>query len=125
MAAVYLFELAHALPKDVYRAKNGYNHNRVHHTFVHLLGSDHFWHNALASVSMPDFYPEDVADIDALISMLEIERKGWHELLDTCVPVWHTLQHVILHNVQYHTELARMLTDAGHSPGDLVFCIRR
>lgn len=135
-----LLELARALPEDVYRAKNGYSHESMHNTFVHLLGADNFWRHVIADMPIPDLEPEDIAGIDALASMLEVERKGWHELLATfdsatllgpfdlqspygarVFPMWRPLQHLILHGMQHHTELARMLTEAGRLPGDIDF----
>lgn len=32
---------------------------------------------------------------------------------------WHILVHLLNHSTQHRTELARYLTDCGHSPGDL------
>ncbi len=34
-------------------------------------------------------------------------------------PFWHTLVHVVNHGTQHRSELARFLTDRGHSPGEL------
>lgn len=136
-----LLELARVLPEDVYRAKNSYSHNSIHETFSHLLGAALLWRNVIADT--PAIYPapEDIDGIDALASMLEIERKGWLELLATfdevtlfgtlerqspdgthyVFTIWKTLQHVILHGMQHHSELARMLTETGNSPGDIDF----
>lgn len=135
-----LLELARVLSEDVYRAKNRYSHESIHDTFVHLLGADHLWRNVIANTKPSIFGPEEVAGIDALPAMLAIERKGWRELLATLdetalfeaverqspegpvvFTIWQTVQHVILHGMQHHTELARMLTAAGHSPGDIDF----
>ncbi len=135
-----LLELARALPDDVYRATIGYSHGSIHNTFVHLLGADYLWRNAIAD--MPILFPEmeDIASIDAIAALLETERTGWLELLakfdeatllgtfksdspigPRVIPVWRTLQHVVLHTLQHQTEIARMLTEAGLSPGDIDF----
>ncbi|CAN5534693.1 hypothetical protein BH10CHL1_BH10CHL1_35790 [soil metagenome] len=135
-----MLELAHTLPEDVYYAKNDYGHDSIHNTFAHLLGATKFWRNVIADTLAPDFASEQITDIEALTAMLERERIGWPELLATfdevtllgtitrkspigtrVIPIWRTVQHVILHGVQHQTELARLLTEAGASPGDLDF----
>ena len=37
--------------------------------------------------------------------------------------LWHILWHIINHGTQHRSEAAIMLTDMGHSPGDLDFVI--
>jgi uncharacterized damage-inducible protein DinB len=34
---------------------------------------------------------------------------------------WQMLQHLLLHSMQHRSEAALMLTDYGHSPGDIDF----
>jgi uncharacterized damage-inducible protein DinB len=34
---------------------------------------------------------------------------------------WRVLQHVVLHGMQHHAEIAQLLTDGGQSPGDIDF----
>ena len=135
-----LLALARALPDDVYRAKKGYSHDSIHNTFFHLLSADYLWRNAIANMPILFPEPEDNTSIDAIAALLETERKGWQELLATfdeatllgtfksdspigprVIPLWRTLQHVVLHTMQHQTEIARMLTEAGLAPGDIDF----
>jgi len=135
-----LLALARALPEDIYRATNGYSHDSVHNTFAHLLGASQLWRNVIANREPSFSEAEDMADIDALVALFEIERTGWRELVATfdaetlfgtierqspfgtiVLTIWQTLQHVILHGMGHHTELARMLTEAGQSPNDIDF----
>jgi uncharacterized damage-inducible protein DinB len=137
-----LLELARALPEDVYRTAIGYSHASMHNTFAHIVGADTFWRAMITGTPILDREPEDIASIDALIAILEVERDGWHALLATFddvsvfgtiqrqtpwgaleLPIWQTLQHVILHGMQHLTELARMLTDAGQAPGEIDFLL--
>ena len=135
-----LLELARALPDDIYRAANGYSRDGIHNTFVHLLGASQLWRNVIADRAPAFSDAQDMADIDALVALFEIERNGWLELVATfdaealfgtierqspfgtiVLTIWQTLQHVILHGIGHHTELARMLTEAGQSPNDIDF----
>lgn len=135
-----LLELAHALPDDIYRATNGYSRDGIHNTFVHLLGASQLWRNVIANRAPSFSDAEETADIDALVALFEIERNGWRELVATfdaeslfgnierqspfgtiVLTIWQTLQHMILHGMAHHTELARMLTEAGQSPNDSDF----
>lgn len=135
-----LLELARVLPDDVYRAQINYSYASIHNTFAHLLSADQLWRNVIAGTPPSFLQAEEIANIDALVALFEIERHGWRELIATLdeetllssierqspfgtmvLPIWQTLQHVILHGMAHHTELARMLSEAGQSPGDIDF----
>lgn len=135
-----LLALARALPEDVYRARIDYSYESIHNTFSHLLSASQLWRNVIANTRPSLLRSEDIAGIDALASLFEIEHKGWQELIATfddatllgtierqtpfgsvVLTIWQTLQHVILHGMGHHTELARMLTEAGQSPKDIDF----
>ena len=134
-----LLTLARALPDELYHAQVGYSHGSIHDTFVHLLGADQLWRKVIAHLPNPEHLPA-CADIAAIDAWLAVERQGWDELLapfdgatlfetfaretpwgSHVFTLWTTLQHVILHGMQHHSELARMLTAVGHSPGDTDF----
>lgn len=136
-----LLDVARALPDARYCATNGYSRDGMHTTFAHLLSASQLWRNVIAGTPVPNL-GEDIADSDALASLFEVERTGWLELLatldeaallgtierqspwgDLVLPMWQTLQHVILHGVLHQAELARMLTDAGRAPGDIDFLL--
>jgi uncharacterized damage-inducible protein DinB len=55
------------------------------------------------------------AEIDEVISL--INRRG--ETLT--IPRWRVLQHVLLHGMQHHSELAQLLTARDQSPGNIDF----
>lgn len=139
-----LLELARVLPDDMYRAQINYSYASIHNTFAHLLSADQLWRNVIAGTPPSFLQAEEIADIDALVALFEIERHGWRELIATLdeetllssierqspfgtmvLPIWQTLQHVILHGMAHHTELARMLFEAGQSPGDIDFLFYR
>lgn len=135
-----LLALARALPAERYHAKIDYSYASMHNTFAHLLSASQLWRNVIAGTEPVFLESGDIADTDALAALFAIEHKSWHELIATfdaatllgtierqtpfgtmVLPIWQTLQHVILHGMVHHTELARMLTEAGHSPSDIDF----
>ena len=55
------------------------------------------------------------ADIDADIELADGRGVRWPR------PRWRILMHVLLHGMQHHADVARLLTDKGQSPGDIDF----
>ncbi len=133
-----LLELARSLPEKRFVAKNQYSSGGIQATFAHLLGADRFWRGVLSG-SME--IAEDILDetsLDGLIAWNESERVNWSkyiagldddklvERVERELPfgnfsftLGQAMQHVILHGLQHHTEIAQLLTEVGHSPGDV------
>jgi uncharacterized damage-inducible protein DinB len=80
----------------------------------------------------------DEASLAGLIAWNESERACWSEFIaelddgklaeryERDLPfgsfsftLGQAMQHAILHGHQHHTEIAQLLTEAGHSPGDV------
>lgn len=55
------------------------------------------------------------AEIENVISLTTLAGQVYP------VPRWRILQHLILHGMQHHTELAQLLTAKGQSFGDIDF----
>jgi uncharacterized damage-inducible protein DinB len=58
-------------------------------------------------------------EIEAEMSLTDRRGRLWE------IPRWRILQHVALHGMQHHAELAQLLTAAGQSPGDIDFIFYR
>jgi len=91
------------------------------------------------------FAPEAYPDLAAIRAGMADEAAAWASLTDGLsgaeieaeliltarlgrawpIPRWRVLQHQILQGMQHHAELARLLTEAGQSPGDLDFIFFR
>lgn len=141
-----LIDGAAALDEGAYREDPGYGHGSVHDLLFHLLQTDRGWRLGLeADATAERLDPADYPDLESLRSGFEAEEAAWDAYLATLTEeriagdidlvsptgrthtfaLWHVLQHLILHGMQHHTELAQQLTRHGHSPGNLDFIFYR
>jgi uncharacterized damage-inducible protein DinB len=108
-------------------------------SFVHLVTAERRWHQAWTGVPMEDrLTAEDLPTIDAVRAKWEplwAERRVFIESLkpeqlpqaftrtfrgqSQSTILWQAMVHVANHGTQHRSEIALMLTDLGHSPGDL------
>ena len=134
------------LAETDYFANPGYGRGSVHVLLFHLLATHYAWRTALETAQQPaPLLAEDFPDLAALRTGLEREQAAWQALLSkvsaeqiegeialttrrgrtSSVAYWRVLQHLILHGMQHHTELAQLLTAQGQSPGDIDFIFFR
>lgn len=141
-----LLDVATALAGEDYYAPSEFGHGSLHDLFFHLLRTDQGWRIALESgVQQPPLLPDDFPTLAALRTGFDAESSAWQNYLAALspqeiegtanlttrrgdrfpVPRWRVLQHLILHGMQHHTEIAHLLTARGHSPGDIDFIFYR
>jgi uncharacterized damage-inducible protein DinB len=137
-----ILELAAQLPEDDYRASTGYGRRSIHELLFHILNADRSWRIALESGRQPESLPgEEYQALATLQAGFKAEQQSWQALLESFtpeqiqavaelssrrgrtfpIPRWRVMQHVLLHGMQHHTELAQLLTEHGQSPGDIDF----
>jgi uncharacterized damage-inducible protein DinB len=137
-----LMDGAAKLSEADYRHNPGYGHGSLHDLLFHLLRTDVNWRRALETGrQLAPINPQDFPDLAALRAGFEAEQQAWQILLDgwraediagsvqltnwrgeaMTIPLWRVLQHVVLHGMQHHAELAQALTAKGQSPGNLDF----
>lgn len=137
-----LMECAAKLDVTAYRSNPGYGHGSIHVLLYHVLDTDVGWRGALESGKQnPPLRYKAYPDLESLQRAFEEEQRAWEALLDRLsdeeiegnvelkrrrggtvpVPRWRILQHVVMHGMQHHTEIAQLLTGRGESPGDLDF----
>ena len=137
-----LLECAARLDEPAYRDKPGYGHGSIHDVLFHLLRTDCGWRLALETgKQLSPAPPESYPTLESLRAGFEQEQSAWRALLEKysaaeiegeisltnwrgeilAMPLWRVLQHLILHGMQHHAELAQLLTAKGQSPGNIDF----
>lgn len=124
-----------------YTAQPGYGRGSIHDLFVHLLTADQAWRIALETGTQPPRLTLSIPDLAAVRAGFAAAQSSWETLLaglddgagaailqlktlrGDLFPIarWRVLQHLILHGMQHHTEIAQLLTAKGQSPGDIDF----
>ena len=135
-----LMTLAAGLSQADYRAADDYGDASIHSLLFHLLDTDYSWRIGLESGRQSTgFAAADYPDLESLQIGIDSEEAAWTRFIDALSEEdldqeielislrgatysfsrQRVLQHLILHGMQHHSELARLLTLKGHSPGNI------
>lgn len=141
-----LIDGAGRLSEEAYHANPGYGHGSIHDLLFHLLRTDRSWRIAMETGQQrAGIQPAEFATLESIRAGFESEQAVWQPFLATLTdeaigadrtltnwrgepwtfPLWRVLQHVVIHGMQHHTELAQLLTAQGQSPGDIDFLFYR
>jgi uncharacterized damage-inducible protein DinB len=132
---------AAGLSEDQFRGTAALDHGSAFATLRHLIDVDWSWRefcigNEVGQTYVWDhgFVVDDLPEIHAfsleedvrlrtLVESLDdtalVEPLAMSEDSDDAIPRWLIIAHVVNHGTQHRSELARYLTECGHSPGDL------
>ena len=136
-----ILDQAEQLTPDQFAAPPGGALPSVRQILAHALGAEVVWRTRFQTgTPAVDFRPEDFADAGALRARWETERAAMGAHLATLtdddlagpyrfarqgttyeLPLWAVFVQLVNHNTQHRAQAAALLTDAGHSPGDLDF----
>ena len=115
----------------VWRATSVVGERGLGSILVHMLGAHQRWRHAWLQDGLEP-RPENglLPSVDELRGRWDDElavMESWLETIDDDflayihegVPLWQMLLHLANHGTQHRSEAAVLLTEAGHSPGDL------
>jgi uncharacterized damage-inducible protein DinB len=134
-----IMTVAANVPVEELRAPAALDHGTAFDTLRHLVDVDWSWREFVTGNDVGDAYVwdlgyelDDLAAIHAFSREEDATLRSYIATLDDAAlaeevhgtddfsrPRWLILAHLLNHGTQHRTELARWLTDLGHSPGDL------
>lgn len=137
-----LLESAHRISDTDYRANPGYGRGSIHSILLHMINAQHSWRIGLETGQRPQQpKAEDYPTLQTVEAWSQAESQAWQATLDRLTPDefegemdvtnvngvtrtiyrWRIFQHVLLHSMQHHSEVAQLLTSYSQSPGDIDF----
>ena len=136
-----ILDAAGALSRDQLNTSNSYGWGSFFGGLAHILDAEYYWRNALSQAGGANWVEAgDFADLAALRARWESENAALREYIDGLSDeqvageidfeiggrrlkgtLWHFLLHLYTHSVQHRSECAALLSEFGHSPGDMDF----
>ncbi len=140
-ASARLWKALWQVTPEQFTAQNTSSYGSLRATLVHILFAEQIWRRRMQGEQQPTGFPveTDFPTPGSLVEACQADEKiqraclaGLSEdfLQSTLdynstkgIPfqnvVWNILAHVVNHGTQHRAEAAAMLTDFGHSPGDI------
>lgn len=138
-----IFNQAAKLESAQLRQPNDHGWGSMFGALVHILDAEYGWRHFLESDTDVKWLEEnDFADYPAVQARWAEENAEMRRFVDNLTDddmlrlvyydieghrgshiLWHCLWHVVNHGTQHRAECAALLTDLGHSPGDMDFTV--
>ena len=134
-----ILTMAAGLSDEELRRAGGFDHGSAFQTLRHLVDVDWSWRQGLLGIDVGETYVwdhgfelDDLPAVHAFCLEEDARLRSYVDSLDDAAltgsltlsadlarPRWLIVVHVVNHGTQHRSELARFLTECGHSPGDL------
>lgn len=139
-----ILDAAERVSPEQFHAPASFSHSGLRGTLVHTLFAECIWRQRWEGYSpIGLLVPEDFPTFDLLRSRWRVEGRALMAFaervsvakLDSTIhyrrmegqerenTLWHLMVHLVNHGTQHRSEAAAILTDFGHSPGDIDFII--
>ena len=139
-ASAKILNAAAKVSQEQYLAPGSFPHGGLRGTLVHALFAEWIWRNRWEGMSpIHRLKPEDFPTFESLYARWLAEEKQLMDFAEGLTDenlnntfsytntsgkpftkiLWQAMAHLVNHGTQHRTEAAAILTDFGHSPGDI------
>ena len=139
-----ILKSASKITNEQFLAPATFSHGGLRGTLIHTLFAEWIWRQRWEGHSPTEWLlPEEFPDFKSLRTRWATEEKELMSFVENTSEkalestiryrrtegqerentLWHLMAHLVNHGTQHRSEAAAMLTDFGHSPGDIDFIV--